>query len=158
MSVKMELIDELRKRANVSYEDAKEALENSNEDILEALVYLEKQNKIKAEQKPERCGLWNKFKALIKKGNASRFIIKKRDNILLSMPVTLAIIIAILANHLALIALIIALIFGYRIKFEGPKGDNLEINRVMDKVSDTIDNAKKNLAKDASNDSAPSNQ
>ena len=42
MSVNLELIDELRKRANVSYEDARDALEKCNGDMVEALIYLEK--------------------------------------------------------------------------------------------------------------------
>ncbi len=34
MSINLEQIDELRKRANVSYEDAKNALEQSQETLL----------------------------------------------------------------------------------------------------------------------------
>ena len=52
MSINLEQIDELRKRANVSYEDAKNALEQSDGNLIDALVYLEKQNKIKPEEKP----------------------------------------------------------------------------------------------------------
>ena len=47
MSINLEQIDELRKRANVSYEDAKNALEQNEGDIIKSLIYLEKQNKIK---------------------------------------------------------------------------------------------------------------
>lgn len=39
---KLELVDKLRDKAKINYEDAKEALENSNWDILEAMLYLEK--------------------------------------------------------------------------------------------------------------------
>ena len=63
MAVKLELIDELRKRANVSYEDAKDALEKCNGDIVEALIYLEKQNKTKTE---DNCGTCTGKSFLIK--------------------------------------------------------------------------------------------
>ena len=51
MSINLEQIDELRKRAKVSYEDAKNALEESAGNFVEALAYIEKQNKIKSEGK-----------------------------------------------------------------------------------------------------------
>ena len=41
----LEKVDKLRERANVSYEEAKEALEASNWDLLDAMVYLEKHGK-----------------------------------------------------------------------------------------------------------------
>ena len=46
MNVSLEQIDLLRKRANVSYEEAKEVLEKFDGDIIEALVYLEKNKKV----------------------------------------------------------------------------------------------------------------
>lgn len=44
--VSLEQVEELRKRANVSYNEAKKALEEANGDILDAIINLEKQNKI----------------------------------------------------------------------------------------------------------------
>ena len=41
----LEQVDKLRERANVSFEDAKEALDQSNGDLLDALIYLEKNGK-----------------------------------------------------------------------------------------------------------------
>lgn len=45
--VTLEQVEKLRKYANISYEEAKKALEETNGDILEAIVNLEKQNRIK---------------------------------------------------------------------------------------------------------------
>ena len=42
----LERIEKLRDRANVSYAEAKEALEAANGDLLEALIHLEKQGKV----------------------------------------------------------------------------------------------------------------
>ncbi|WP_369702635.1 UBA domain-containing protein [Clostridium moutaii] len=47
MTISIEQIDSLRKRANVNYKKAKEELEKCNGDLVEALLYLEEQNKIK---------------------------------------------------------------------------------------------------------------
>ncbi len=44
-----EKVDKLRERANVSYEEAKDALERSNEDILDAMILLEREGKTRKE-------------------------------------------------------------------------------------------------------------
>ncbi|EJT6501566.1 ubiquitin [Clostridium perfringens] len=46
---KLKLVDKLKNKANISYEEAKDALEKSNWDMLEAMLYLEAQGKV---QKP----------------------------------------------------------------------------------------------------------
>lgn len=42
----LEQVEKLRERANVSYDEAKAALDASNGDMLDALIYLEKQGKV----------------------------------------------------------------------------------------------------------------
>jgi len=44
----LEKVEKLREKANVSFADAKEALDNSEGDILNALIYLENQGKVNA--------------------------------------------------------------------------------------------------------------
>jgi hypothetical protein len=135
MSINVELIDELRKRAKVSYEDAKEALEKNNGDLVEALIYLEKQNKVKTE-----CG--NSFissvKKIIKKGNRIKFIIKKQESTILSLPLTAAVIITIVAPYVTVIGLIVAIFTGHRIRFQGENGEDMKINKTVDKVTDIV--------------------
>ncbi|MDK0709502.1 ubiquitin [Clostridium perfringens] len=43
---KLKLVDKLKNKANISYEEAKDALEKSNWDILESMLYLEAQGKV----------------------------------------------------------------------------------------------------------------
>lgn len=45
--VNLEQVEELRKRANITYDEAKKALEEADGDILEAIINLEKEGKIK---------------------------------------------------------------------------------------------------------------
>ncbi|HHY16275.1 MAG TPA: DUF4342 domain-containing protein [Firmicutes bacterium] len=47
---KLESIEKLRERAEVSYDEAREAYEYADGDLLEALIYLEKQGKVQAPQ------------------------------------------------------------------------------------------------------------
>ncbi len=54
--VTLEQVEKLRQYASISYEEAKAALEETNGDILEAIVNLEKQNKING---PKEGGYYN---------------------------------------------------------------------------------------------------
>ena len=45
---KLEKVERLREHANVTYEEAKAALEQANDDLLDAMVILEKQGKVGA--------------------------------------------------------------------------------------------------------------
>jgi hypothetical protein len=42
----LEKVEKLREKANVSFAEAKDALENSNGDVLDALIYLEEKGKV----------------------------------------------------------------------------------------------------------------
>ena len=158
MTINLEQIDELRKRTNVSYQDTKKALEECNGDILEALIYLEKQKKTKPEEK-ETTDYLNNFirfaKKIIKKGNETKFIISKKDSIILTLPVTIVVIVTIFAPYITVFSLIIALLTGHRIKFQGKNGEDMKVNKTIDKVSDSVVNIKKKLVEDDINPSTP---
>lgn len=141
----LNLIDELRKRANVSYEDAKEALEKCNDDLVEALIYLEKQNKVK-EEKPSES-IIDKIINLIKKGNVTKFIVQKNDNIILNLPVTLVVIITVVAPYIAIPGIVLALITGHKLRFQDENGQDMKVNEDLEKVSIAVDNAKSKVAK-----------
>lgn len=149
MTVRLENIDELRRRTNVSYEVAKDALEKCNDDLLEALVYLEKENMIRPNAaRQHKSSLWTKFKKLIRKGNTTKFVIHKKEATLLSIPVTLAVIIAVVVPHVTFFGLIAALILGYRIRFEGKDVEFKKVNDMLSKVSETVDDAKRKFTED----------
>ena len=153
MNTNLEQIDLLRERTGVSYGEAKEALEKNNFDIVEAIVYLEKENKIKKccieEFEESNCKkVFGTVKGIIKKGNRTSFIIKKKDNVILNIPVTVAVIVGVVAPPVALIGIPLAIITNHRIKIQKENGENSEVNNVIDKVSDTVNTAKNKLAKE----------
>ena len=53
---KLAMIDTLRERADISYEEAKEVLEQAGDDLLEAILLLEQQGKLKKDAGPEHSG------------------------------------------------------------------------------------------------------
>ena len=54
--ISFEQVEKLREKTDVSFEEAKKALEETNGDLLEAVINLERQNKIKA---PESGGYYH---------------------------------------------------------------------------------------------------
>jgi len=142
MSFNLEHIDELKKRANVSYGDAKDALEKCNGNLLDALVYLENHGKVKSEQK---C---SSFKNLIHKANNTRFVIKKKDQTVLNLSVTISLIITVFSAHIIIPVLLLALLTGHRMRFEGNSGENLKVNETLNKFTDALDTVKKKLTED----------
>jgi lipopolysaccharide/colanic/teichoic acid biosynthesis glycosyltransferase len=150
MTVRMDNIDELIRRTNVSYEAAKDALEKCDDNLLEALVYLEKQNIVKPNTTCEsKESLWEKFKKLVRKGNNTKFIIRKKDVNVLSISVTFSVIITIIAPYVTFFGLIAALFTGHRIKFEGKDFELGKVNEMMDKVAESVDSAKRKMAEDS---------
>lgn len=149
MSTNLNQIDELRKRAKVSYSDAKEALEACNDDILEALVYLEKSNKTQS----AKTGFFDKIAALLKKGSNTRVIMYKQDKIIFNFSMNIAVLITLITlpfiEFLAL-GILIALFAGHRFKLASNSSDTSRINQTLDKVSNAVDQIKDNISKDNS--------
>jgi len=90
--ITLEKIDIIRERVNVSYAEAKEALEASNGDVVDALIYIEeKSNRNNEEIYEEFYTTQGEFKQwlknLVRKGNVSRIKIKKDDRVLIDIPV-----------------------------------------------------------------------
>lgn len=149
MSINLEQIDELRKRANVSYEDAKSALEQSNGNLIEALVYLEKQNKIKPDKTPSsESKFFKKVKKLIKKGNETKLVVKKDDSVVLNICVTLAVLLTIVAMPIVITALILALVTNHKIRIQKKNHEDLEVNKIFDKMSLAVNKVTTKITKE----------
>lgn len=148
MSVKLDQIDILRERANVSYQDAKDALEKCNYDIVEALIYLEKENKVKSKTGGEcKNKFISRIKSIIQKGNMTSIVIKKDDNVILSLPLTIFVILAIVATPVVAAALILAIFTNHKIRFEKKTGENIDVNGVINNVTCTVNNVKDKFIK-----------
>lgn len=170
----LEKVERLRERAKISYEEARQALEENNWDLLDAMVYLEKQGKV---QQPKQSSyttqyeepkkieeavndtkktssvgdLLNRFidwcKRILKKGNENSFHVEKNEKQILSIPVTLLVIIAILAFWFVFILLIIGLFCGCRYYFDGPGSVQVDVNKAMDSAANAADTIKSEFTK-----------
>ena len=86
--ITLEKIDIIRERTGATYSLSKEALEVSEGDVVEALIYLEK-NTISKKQElystTEEFVDW--IKDLVSKGNVNRIRVKKDEKVVIDVPV-----------------------------------------------------------------------
>lgn len=166
----LEKVEKLRQRADVSYEEAREALEASGWDLLDAMVYLEKKGKVKPpqqetyttncedqmqyvdvkekvqEQEEEASeSFWQKLRHLfrigIRKSRENYFCITRKGEEILRMYVITAVILLIFFWKFLIPAAIIALFFDCRYSFKGK--DNLEgVNKAMEKAGEFAEKVK----------------
>ena len=160
-----EKVEKLRQRANVSYEEAKKALEVSNGDLLDAMIYLEKEGKTantmsngeivvssvvvdgeeKKSSKKTSSENGEKFKEFCKsswkKGNENFFVVTHKSNVIIKIPVWAMIVLLIFTFHVTLPVMLISLFFGVRYSFMG-EADFETVNKAMDKAGEYVDNIK----------------
>ena len=168
----MEMVELLREKAGITYEEAKDALEQSNWDPLEAVLLLERQGKTppggdgystkdvhEEHRERERSGYLGAKKAahrlsriirrLVRTGNANHFIITRRDREILSLPVTAFAVILLFTFWFSLIALAVGLFCGLRYSFQGPNLGKQAINDAMDRAADMAESVREDLMRDA---------
>lgn len=153
--ITMEMVDELRKRTGSTYEEAKAALEANNGDLLESIIYLEKQGKMHSgkeeyEKKHYQNGFDNVVegtKKIVKKGNNNFLVISKREERVLKLSLTVSTVLTVIAPYVVVPTLGVALLTGHRFKIEGKDLNIDKVNKTLDKISNKVDEVKKDLHK-----------
>jgi hypothetical protein len=115
----IEKIDMVRGRMNVTYEEAKLALEATNWDVVEAIIKIEHEEKDRKEEIFVRGNeLVEKIKEIVRKGNINRLRVKQDDTVLIEIPVTAGVVGALVAPQLAIIGAVAALVSKCTIEIE----------------------------------------
>jgi hypothetical protein len=78
----LEKVDLIRERMDVSYREAKDALDRAGGDLVAALIVLEEER----EGEGEGEGFCGKWKAILEKGAATKVRLKKGDETLVEVP------------------------------------------------------------------------
>ena len=133
-NIKLEQLDLIMQRANVSYSEAKEALEQANGDVVEALLYLERNNKIKS-QAQGTCSSSDavkQCKGFIHKLNATQFVLSKQNKSVVTLPLSIALLVLIFAFPLTVACLLIALLCGMNINIKGDTSIADKFNEAFD--------------------------
>ncbi|NLY18612.1 MAG: DUF4342 domain-containing protein [Clostridiaceae bacterium] len=147
--ITLEQVDQLRKRTNCSYEEAKELLEKHNGDVLEAIVDFEKNRKGKSyshqkgynsfsENTQYRSGsdFWKKVREFIQLGFDCRIVAEDHKGILLNIPVNIMILLVIFLPYVMIPAFILLLVLRYKISIIKPEGTEYNISAVLKDVTD----------------------
>ncbi len=134
MEISLEKIDAVIARTAATFKEAKEALEKTEGDVVEAIIFIEENRKswtdnisYKGEQMIE------KVKELLRKGNVTKITIKKDEEVIMNIPVTAAALGTIISAPLALIGLGSAIIAKCTIEIEKEDGEIINVNKLVDK-------------------------
>lgn len=138
MEITLEKIELVKDRTGVSYKEAKEALESTDGSVVDAIIAIEESIDIKAKSKlgEQSAVIVEKIKNAIRKGNVSKIIVRKGDEVMLNLPVSVSIIGSVLAPWAA-VAGIIA-VFGTKCTIELVK-DNGDVVDISEIATDTFE-------------------
>lgn len=164
-----EKVEKLRSKANVTFEEAKAALDEAGGDLLDAMIILEKQGKTEAHQESystkQECtdlveveeastgkekkrgnAFTDKLKALWHKSCENYFVVERENETIVNIPIWVFLIILLFTWHVTLIVMVVALFFGCKYSFQGAAEMKIA-NDVCDKVSEAADKVKEEYNK-----------
>lgn len=133
-------MDLVIERTGVTYREAKEALEASGGDVLDAIIYLENNSqsfaqKIKGDFKLKKDDVLDTIKEVLRKGNVTKIIIEKDGEIKMNVPVNIGVAAGAVSVFIGTVMLpIIAIISvgmyigDYRIRIVKEDGSEVDVN------------------------------
>ena len=173
----IEKVERLREKANVSYEEAKAALEQTGGDLLDAIVLLERQGKVKEpahstfstdyEEQKEYIKVRDKveeqensapsmgrtigrlFRGLIRFIKQTTFIVTKGEDTVFTMPTLIFALLLFFFWEVLAPVMVIALFFGVRYSFEGEE-EAEKANSILHKAGDFAQDVKSEFTKNES--------
>ena len=164
MEITLEQVERLRDKADVSYAQAKEALEYSGGNLLDALIYLEEKGAIprpegayystrgegpsvqddpvaelpvsakEARKEKPKVGFFRRIRYLLLDNELE---IWRKDQPVTALPVLILILLLVFALYVTVPLLILGLFLGFRYRFSGPDLERDSINDVMGNVADS---------------------
>ena len=165
----IEKVERLREKANVSYEEAREVLEETGGDLLDAMVLLERRGRVrepgtstfsteyeeqsdyvkvrdKVEEQENAAPIFKKsvkrlVRALITFIRSTFFQVNRGEENLITVPTILFVILLFFFWEILAPAMIIALFFGIRYSFDGEGGADTA-NSILHKAGDFAQDVK----------------
>lgn len=135
--ITLEQVDQLRKRTNCSYEEAKVLLEKHNGNVLDAIVEFEKNKGQKSfgyeekSWKKQSGDFFKSFWEMIQKGFENNVVIEDRNGILINLPVNIMILLIIIIPPVTIPILLLLMVLGYKISIRKQKGEEIDLTSMM---------------------------
>ena len=150
MEITLEKVDQVRERTGVSYAKAKEILEHTKGDVLDAIILLEDEMKNENSSNDKMAGnnttetieefkVW--LKELINKGNISRIRVSKDEKVLVDVPVNAGIaagIISIIIPPILAFVVVAAVVTQVTIEITKSDGNVEVVNKYITKTVNDV--------------------
>ena len=141
MEITLEKIELVKDRTGVTYAEAKEALEETDGSVVDAIIAIEET--VNAGKRERGFGdkgqaLFTRLKEIVKKGNVARIQVTKDEDKILNIPFNAGILGICIAPLASIVAVVAA--FGFKCTIEVVKTDGTIID-VSDTVTDTVSTA-----------------
>lgn len=131
--ITLEKIDQVVERTGVDYSEAKKALEECGGNVVEAIIWIEKNKEFKSNDNNsgmKASDIIDTLKEFIRRGNVSRIIVSDGENTLLNLPVTVGAIGVVLGPVAALLGLGAAIITNLNVSILDYNGKLIDLNKV----------------------------
>ncbi len=140
MEITLEKIELVKDRTGVSYKEAKEALEAADGSVVDAIIAIEETVNIKPGCKAGEFAdeTVEKVKELVKKGNVTKISVKKDDETIVNIPVTVGLVGTIVAPWGILAAAVAAFGFKCRIELTKDDGSVVDITRRAENLASDV--------------------
>lgn len=140
MEITLEKIELVKDRTGVSYREAKDALEKTDGSVVDAIILIEDNiDEGPAASDSKVAGVIDWIKAAVKKGNVSKIVIRKDEEVIMNLPLSIGVLGTVLFPWAAIAATVAA--FGTKCKIE-LFDDKGEVVDVSEKASEAFDLAK----------------
>lgn len=142
--ITLKQVDEVIERTGASYSEAKAALEETNGDVLEAIIKLENgQGSDEAGDKTNKFNEYTdefvaKLKELIKLGNVTKISVKKDGKDLINLPITAGAIGALFFTPAIIAGIVTALVTGCTLEITKEDGEVISINEITEETINTL--------------------
>ena len=145
MEISLEKIELVKDRTGVNYKEAKDALIRAEGSVVDAIIMIEDEIDIapKSRTGDQVSQLIESVKQLIHKGNVSKIVIRREQEVILNVPVNLGIVGAVWLFWPTVVATIAAL--GMKCTIELVK-DNGEVVSISEKAAETFGGVKENCS------------
>ncbi len=141
---KLQKIDGILKRTNATYAEAKQALDDANDDVLEAVILIENRKSSQSFQstsKQKGDQILDQIKNIISRGNTTKISIKKNNETIINIPITAGLIGALISPFLAAAGVTTALLTQCSVEITQDDGNVIDLNQKVENGMNTVKTA-----------------
>lgn len=137
MNIDLEKVDAVIERTGVSYKEAKEALEQKNGDVVEAIIFLEEKGDSMSTSFSENVSnkgdkVFEKLKEILKEGNVNKITVKKDGEIIANIPVNVGVVGFALQPLLGALGITAAILTKHTIEITKKNGEVIDLKEAAE--------------------------